>query len=106
MNCPQWLLGSLRDPFYAGVQQRRRCPAPVSNVEQRGDVKEANMADTYVIKVENGNAKLYKSNGAFVRSLCSGAQSGVVSGDEAHVTMKDGKVKIYGVKNGDFKRTI
>lgn len=63
------------------------------------------MADTYVLKVENGNAKLYKSNGSFVRTICSDAQSGVVSSDEVHVTMKNGKVKIYGV-NGSFKRTI
>lgn len=63
------------------------------------------MADTYVLKVENGNAKLYKSNGSFVRSICSEAQSGVVSGDEVHVTTKDGRVKIYGV-NGSFKRTV
>jgi len=63
------------------------------------------MADTYVVKIVGGNAKLYKSNGTFIRTVCSGAQSGVVSGDEVHVTMKDGKVKIYGV-NGGFKRTI
>lgn len=63
------------------------------------------MADTYVVKVENGNVKLYKSNGSYQRTICSGAQSAVVSGDEVHVTMKDGKVKIYGV-NGSYKRTI
>jgi hypothetical protein len=63
------------------------------------------MADTYVLKIEGGNAKLYKSNGSYVRQICSGVQSGVVSGDEVHLTMQDGKVKIYGV-NGSYKRTI
>jgi hypothetical protein len=66
---------------------------------------ETNMPDAYVLKVESANTKLYKSNGSLVRTIGSGAQSGVVSGDEVHVTMKDGKVKIYGV-NGSFKRTI
>lgn len=63
------------------------------------------MADTYVIKIENGNAKLYKSNGNYIRTMCSGAKSGLVSGDEVQVTMLDGKVKIYAM-NGNYKRTI
>jgi len=63
------------------------------------------MADSFVVKIENGRVKLYKSNGVYVREICSNASSAVVSGDEVHVTMKDGKVKIYGV-NGVYKRTI
>lgn len=63
------------------------------------------MADTYVVKVESGHAKLYNSNGGYVRSIGNDVISAVVSGDEVHTTVKGGKVKIYGV-NGGYKRTI
>ena len=63
------------------------------------------MADQYVVKVENGNVKLYKSNGSYQCQICSGAVSAVVSGDEVHCTMSNGRVKIYGV-NGSYKREI
>jgi GH24 family phage-related lysozyme (muramidase) len=62
---------------------------------------------SYVCKVEGGNAKIYNSsNGSLVRTICSGATSGVVSGDEAHITMSNGQVKIYNVTNGSLIRTI
>ena len=63
------------------------------------------MSDNYVVKIENANVKLYKSNGAYQRHICDKAKSAVVSGDEVHVTTVDGKVKIYGV-NGSYKRMI
>ena len=63
------------------------------------------MADQYVVKVEGGNVKLYKSNGSYQRQICTGAVSAVVAGDEVHVTVANGHVKIYGV-NGSYKRQI
>ena len=64
------------------------------------------MTDSYVIKIDGGHAKLYKSNGSYQRTIGdSGAKNAVISGDEVHVTMNNGKVKIYGV-NGSYKRTI
>jgi hypothetical protein len=61
---------------------------------------------SYVCKVENGEAKVYKSNGSHYRTLCRDAISGVVSGDEVHVTMSDGKVRIYNLSTGSHIRTI
>jgi hypothetical protein len=57
------------------------------------------------VKVENGNLIIHKTTGGFPRQICNGAASGVMVGDEVHVTMKDGKVKAYTV-NGFFKRTL
>ena len=56
------------------------------------------MAEMYSVKVENGSAKLYKQDGAPARTLCGGAQSAVVKGQEVHVTMAGGKVKVYDVR--------
>lgn len=62
---------------------------------------------SYVCKVEGGNVKIYNSsNGSYVRTICGGAASGVVSGDEVHVTMSNGQVKIYNLSNGSYIRTI
>ena len=63
------------------------------------------MADTYNVKIESGNAVIQKVGGGFPRLICSGAVSGVMSGDEVIVTMKDGKVKVYTL-NGAYKRTL
>ena len=61
--------------------------------------------DHYVAKQAGGSVHIYKSNGAYVRSLVSGATSAVVQGDEVHVTMPDGRIRIYGV-SGVLKRII
>ena len=61
--------------------------------------------DHYVAKMTGGSVHIYKSNGSYVRSLVSGATAAVVQGDEVHVTMPDGRVRIYGV-NGVLKRSI
>jgi len=63
------------------------------------------MPDVYKVKVENGNLSIQKTTGGFPRQIVSGAVSGVMVGEEVHVTMKDGKVKVYTV-NGFFKRTL
>lgn len=59
----------------------------------------------YVVKVENGNVKLYKSNGSYIRPICSGAVSAIVAGNEVHCTMANGRVRIYNV-NGSYLREI
>jgi hypothetical protein len=62
---------------------------------------------SYVCTVEGGNAKIYNSsNGSHIRTVCSGAISGVVSGDEVHVTMSNGQVRIYNLSTGSHIRTI
>jgi len=63
---------------------------------------------SYVCKVEGGNVKIYNSStGGQVRTIyCGGVTSGVVSGDEVHVTMSNGQVKIYNCSTGGHIRTI
>jgi len=80
---------------------------PLSSLEHHapGQWMERNMADNYVLKINNGRAELYKSTGSYVRLICSDAQSGVVSGNEVHVTKKNGSVEIYTV-NGSYIRKI
>lgn len=63
------------------------------------------MEYTYLVKMENGKAHLYKSNGVRVRTLCSVAKYGVIQGDEVHVTMANDKVRVYSI-GGVLKRTI
>jgi hypothetical protein len=63
------------------------------------------VADTYLVKVENGNLTIQKVPGGFARQICSGAVSGVIVGEEVHAKMKDGKVKVY-TFNGAFKRNL
>ena len=59
----------------------------------------------YVVKLNRGAVQLFRSNGAYVRTVCSGAASAVVQGHEVHVTLPTGQVRIYGV-DGSYKRTI
>jgi hypothetical protein len=59
----------------------------------------------YVIKMTGDRALLYRSNGAYVRPITSGARFAVIQGEEIHVTMADGRVRIYNV-NGSFKWSI
>ena len=63
------------------------------------------MAKQYVVKVENGNVKIFKQNGDFIRHLCGNAKSAELKGDEVYVTTKGNNVKIYSV-NGFYKKTI
>jgi hypothetical protein len=63
-------------------------------------------AKNYLIRIKNGQAIQYESNGQSVRTVVSkDAQSGVVSGGEIFITMKDGKVRVYQT-NGQHMRTI
>ena len=62
---------------------------------------------SYVCKVENGEAKVYDATyGNHYITYCRDAISGVVSGDEVHVTMSDGTVRIYNLSDGTHIRTI
>jgi hypothetical protein len=58
-----------------------------------------------IAKIQN-NGQVYISNGSHIRTVCSGAISGVVSGDEVHVTMSNGQVRIYNLSTGSHIRTI
>lgn len=57
------------------------------------------------VKVVQGRVTLHRTNGVYLCSLCSGAASAVLQGDEVHVANPDGRLRIYGV-NGTYKRTL
>jgi hypothetical protein len=59
----------------------------------------------HVIKLSRGAVQLFRSDGHYVRTVCSGAASAVVQGREVHVTLPPGRVRIFGV-DGTYKRTI
>jgi hypothetical protein len=63
------------------------------------------MAKQYVVKVENGNVKIFKQNGDFIRRLCGNAKNAELKGNEVYVTTNENKVKIYSV-NGFYKKTL
>lgn len=56
------------------------------------------MAEIYSVKVENGFVRTYKPDGTPERTLCSGAQSAEIKGDEVLARMCDGKIKAYSVR--------
>ena len=56
------------------------------------------MADAYVVKIEKGYARLYKTDGSFVRHVCAGAISAEIYGNEIHVTINGNKTRIFSVK--------
>jgi hypothetical protein len=62
-------------------------------------------ATSSVIKVSAGQVRLHHSNGTFIRPIATGAKSAVLQGDEIHVFMPDGRVRIYAL-SGTYKRTI
>ncbi len=62
-------------------------------------------ATSSVIKVSAGQVRLHHSNGTFIRPIASGAKSAVLQGEEVHVAMPDGRVRIYAL-SGTYKRTI
>ena len=59
--------------------------------------------EAFLVRVENGIARLYRKNGAPDRVICAGAMSAVVNDDEVVVQMQGGQKKIYSVR-GFFKR--
>jgi hypothetical protein len=61
------------------------------------------MAEAFVIKVENGIARLYRKSGEPDRVICAGAINAVVKDDEVIVQMQGGQKKVYSVR-GFFKR--
>lgn len=61
------------------------------------------MAETFLVKVENGVARLYRKSGELERVICAGARNAEVKGDEVIVQMQGGQKKIYSVR-GFFKR--
>jgi hypothetical protein len=56
------------------------------------------MAEAFVVKVENGVARLYRKNGEFDRVICGGALNAKVKEDEIIVQMQGGKKKVYSVR--------
>jgi hypothetical protein len=65
------------------------------------------MSVSYLIKVENGTAKLYSSDGRFHRTIgrSSNITSGVVQGDVVQLTTDEGRIEIYNL-NGNFQRSL
>jgi hypothetical protein len=62
------------------------------------------MAEKYTIKVENGLVRTYRQDGTPEKTLCSGAMSAEIKGEDVFVTMNDHKVKVYSVR-GFYKGT-
>ena len=62
-------------------------------------------ATSYIIKVSAGQVRLHNSNGTFIRPIVTGAKSAVLQGEEIHVVMPDGRVRIHAL-SGTYKRTI
>ena len=58
-----------------------------------------------VVKIVNGDVRLYAASGNYLRTLCSGGVSAVVQGDQVHVTRADGTVRVY-TTSGHYLRTI
>jgi len=63
------------------------------------------MSNQYVVKVDNGYARLYKQDGSFVRQICRDAVSAKIIDDEVHVMVTDSVVKIFSVK-GFYIKTV
>ena len=59
----------------------------------------------YVVKIDNGRAVIYTTEGSSRCTLCSDAVQGYVQGDEAIITLRSGKVAVYSLQ-GSLKRTI
>jgi hypothetical protein len=62
-------------------------------------------APALAVKVVQGRVTLHRTTGVYLRTVCSGAVSALVQGDEVHVANPDGKVRIFGV-NGTYRRTL
>lgn len=63
------------------------------------------MAEKYTVRVEDGFVRTYKPDGTTPeKTLCSGAASAEIKGEEVFVKMMDGKLKVYSVR-GFYKGT-
>ena len=60
--------------------------------------------EKFVVKVENGYAKLFDLNGNFKRYVCDKAVKAELMGGKIRVTTREGKVKAYHVEDL-FKET-
>ena len=68
------------------------------------------MSQATIVKVENGQVKVFTSSGSGLHSFgvgggSSAAVSAIISGDEIHVTRADGKVVVT-THSGSQKRII
>ena len=61
---------------------------------------------SYICKVEGGQVKIFTSGGQPVRTFENGAVNAVISGDELHVTMSNGRIKVYTFPGCQIIRTI
>ena len=68
------------------------------------------MSQAAIVKVENGNVKVYNSSGSQIGAFRTGganeeAVSAIIAGDEIQVTRKNGKVVVWTLY-GSQKRII
>lgn len=63
------------------------------------------MANSQLLKVENGVVRLYKQNGELERVICAGAVNAEIKENEVVVQMQGGKKKVYSTR-GFFKRNL
>lgn len=70
------------------------------NLKKEGD----RMPEKYTVSVKDGFVHTCKQDGTPEKTICSGATSAEIKGEEVVVTMKDGKVKVYSVR-GFYKGT-
>jgi len=59
----------------------------------------------YVARVENGRARVIDECGNGC-TLTSDAASAVMNGDEVHVTMKNGKIRVFSARTRSQLRVI
>jgi hypothetical protein len=58
-----------------------------------------------IVKIVNGDVRLYAASGNYLRTLCPGGVSAVIQGDQVHVTRADGSVRIF-TTAGTYVRTV
>ena len=63
------------------------------------------MAASVTVKIENGTAILYRTDGTRSRTICKDAVSAIVKGEEVEVTATNGEVRVYSVR-GFYKKTL
>lgn len=51
--------------------------------------------DKFIVKVENGYAKLFDENGNFKGYICGNAVKAEATGGKIRVTTREGKIKTY-----------
>lgn len=61
----------------------------------------------YAAKLDRYSARIINTqNGQPVRTISGNFTSAVVQGDEVHLTLPDGKIKIVNIRTGQTIRTI